>query len=71
MIEPEQETKKATEEISIHDNDDVSDDDDESFINTNKHRKRYDLFDDEEESDDPGMQNTLGKESGHEKKGWN
>ena len=36
------------------------------------HRKKYALFDDEdesdeEESDDPGTQNTLGKESGHKK----
>jgi len=29
--------------------------------------KNYSLFEDEEESDDSGTQNTLGKESGHEK----
>jgi len=67
MIEPEQEMIDATEDISIDDDDDDSDDDDESFSDTNKHRKRYSLFEDEEESDDPGTQNTLGKESGHEK----
>ena len=67
MIEPEQETIDATEDISIDDGDDDSDDDDESFSDTNKHRKRYSLFEDEEESDDPGTLNTLGKESGHKK----
>jgi hypothetical protein len=61
MIEPEQETKDATEEIGIEDDDDDSNDDDESFIDTNKHRKIYDLFGDEEDSDDPGTENTLGK----------
>jgi len=33
---------------------------------TNKHRGKYSVFEDEEESDDPGTQNTLGTESGHE-----
>jgi hypothetical protein len=66
MIEPEQETKDAFEEIDNKDDDDDSDDDDESFIDTNKQRKIYDLYGDDEDSDDPGTENTLGKESGHE-----
>ncbi len=66
MIEPEQETIDATEEIGIEEDDDDSDDDDESFFETNKSKKIYDLFGDSEDSDDPGMENTLGKESGHD-----
>ena len=66
IIEPEQETKDAIEEIDIEDDDDNSDDDDESFIDTNNQRKIYDLFGDEEDSDDPDREKTLGKESGHE-----
>ena len=67
MIEPEQEeTKDTIEEIEIEDDDDESNDDDESIIDTNNQRKIYDLFGDEEDSDDPDRDNTLGKESGHE-----
>jgi hypothetical protein len=66
MIEPQQETKDAIEEIDIENDDDDSDDDDESFFETNKSKKIYDLFADDEDSDDSGMENTLGKESGHE-----
>jgi hypothetical protein len=66
IIEPEQETKDAIEEIDIEDDDDNSDDDDESFIDTNNQRKIYDLFGDEEDSDNPDREKTLGKESGHE-----
>jgi hypothetical protein len=39
MIEPEQEKKDATEEIGIEEYVDDSNDDDESFIDTNKHTK--------------------------------
>jgi hypothetical protein len=65
MIEPEQETLDATEENNKEDDDD-SDDDYESSIDTNKSKKIYDLFGNDEDNDDPGMENTLGKESGHE-----
>ena len=64
MIETEQETIDATGDICIDDDDDDSDYEDETVSHT---RKIYSLFDDDEDSDDPGMQNTLGKESGHEK----
>ncbi len=67
MIETQQETIDATDEIVLDDDDDDSSEDDESFHYTSKHRKGYSLFDDEESSDDPDTQNTLGKESGHEK----
>ncbi len=68
MIETQQETIDATDEIVVDDDDDDSSDDDKSFHYTSKHRKGYSLFEDEENSDDPDRQNTLGKESGHEKK---
>jgi len=64
MIETEQETIDATGDISIDDDDDDSDYEDETVRHT---RNVYSPFDDEEDSDDPGTQNTLGKESGHEK----
>jgi hypothetical protein len=38
-----------------------------NYVETNKRRERFSLFEDEEESDEPGTQNTLGNESGHEK----
>ncbi len=67
MIETEQENKEATEDIESDGDDYDSDEDDSDYIETNKCREKYSIFEDEEESDDPGMQNTLGKESGHEK----
>jgi len=51
MIETVQETIDATGDISIDDNDDDSDYEDETVGHT---RKIYSLFDDEEDSDDPG-----------------
>ncbi len=67
MIETQQETVDATDETVVDDDDDDRSDDDESFRDTSKHRKGYFLFEDEENSDDPDTQNTLGKESGHKK----
>ncbi len=67
MIESQQETIDATDKTDVDDDDDNSSDDDESFCYTSKHRKGYSLFEDEENSDDPDTQNTLGKESGHKK----
>ncbi len=67
MIETQQETIDATDEIAVDDDDDDSSEDDESFHYTSKHRKGYSLFDDEDSGDDPDTQNTLGKESGHKK----
>ena len=67
MTETQQKTIDATAEIVVNEDDDDSDDDDNSFSDTSKHRKRCSLFEDEEDSDDPGTQNTLGKESCHEK----
>ena len=66
MIETQQETINVTAEIDVNDDDDNSDDDDETVSHTSKHRKRYFLFEDEEDSDVPWTQNALGKESGHE-----
>jgi len=51
MIETVQETIDATGDISIDDNDDDSDYEDETVGHT---RKICSLFDDEEDSDDPG-----------------
>jgi hypothetical protein len=67
MIETQQETIGATDEIAGDDDDDDSSEDDESFHYTSTDRKGYSLFDDEESSDDPDTQKTLGKESGQEK----
>ena len=67
MIETQQERIDATDGIANDDDDDDNSDDDESFDYTSTQRKGNSLFDDEESSDDPDTQNTLGKESGHEK----
>jgi hypothetical protein len=64
MIETEQENKETTEDIEFDDDDEDSDEYDSDYVETNKRRDKYSIFDDEEESDDPGTQNTLGKESG-------
>jgi len=63
MNEKEQETIDATGDISMDDDDEDSYYEDETVSHT---RNVYSLFDDEKDSDDP-EQNTLGKESGHEK----
>ena len=67
MIETEQENKETTDDIEFNDDDEDSDENDSDYVETNKCRNKYSIFDDEEESDDPGTQNTLGKESGHGK----
>ncbi len=67
MIETPQEPIHATAEIDDDDNDDYSDDDDKPVSHTSNHRKRYSLFEDEEDSDVPETQNTLGKKSGIKK----
>ncbi len=67
MIETEQENKEITEDIEFDDDNEDSDENDSDYVETNKCRNKYSIFDDEEESDDLGTQNTLGKESGHGK----
>ncbi len=67
MIETEQEKKETTEDIEFDDDDEVSDEYGSDYVETNKRRNKYSIFDDEDESDDLGTQNTLGKESGHGK----
>jgi len=64
MIETEQENKETTEDIEFDDDDEVSDEYDSDYVETNKRRDKCSIFDDEEESDDPGTLNTLAKESG-------
>jgi hypothetical protein len=66
MIEAPQEPIHATADSDVDDNDDDSDDDDETVSHTINHRERYSLFEDEEDSDVPETQNTLGKKSGME-----
>jgi hypothetical protein len=67
MIDTPQEPIHATAENDVDDDDDDSDDDDKTGSHTSNHRKRYSLFEDEEDSDVPETQNTLGKKSGIEK----
>ena len=67
MIQTEQENKEPSEDIETNDDDEDSDENDSDYVETNKRRNKYSIFDDEEESDDLGTQNTLGKESGHGK----
>jgi hypothetical protein len=45
------------------DSDDDDDDDDSDYVDTNIHKKTNLFFQDEEDSDDPEMQNTLGNKS--------
>jgi len=67
IIETGQENKEATEDVESDDDDEVSDEDDSDYVETNKRRERFSLFEDEEEIDDPGTQNALANELGHEK----
>ena len=67
MIETEQENKETTEDIEFDDDDEDSDENDSDYVETNKCRNKFSIFDEEEERDDLGTQNTLGKESGHGK----
>jgi len=64
MIETEQENKETTEDIEFDDDDEDSYEYNSDYVETNKRRDKYSIFDDEEESDEPGTQNALGKESG-------
>ena len=66
MIESEQENKEPTEDNESDDSGEDSDEDDSDYVDPNKRRDKYTIFEEEEESDDSGTQNTLGKESGHE-----
>jgi hypothetical protein len=66
MIQTEQENKETTEDIETNDSDEDSDEDDSDYVETNQHRKINYLFGDEEDSDDSGMEDTLGKISGNE-----
>ncbi len=66
MIESEQENKEPTEDNESDDSGEDSDEDDSDYVDPNKRRDKYTIFEEEEESDDSGTQNTLAKESGHE-----
>ncbi len=67
IFQTEQENKETTEDVESDDDYEDSDEDDSDYVETNKRRERFSLFVDEEESDEPGTQNTLGNESGQEK----
>ena len=51
MIETEQENKEATEDIESDGDDYDSDEDDSDYIETNKCREKYSIFEDEEPDD--------------------
>ena len=65
-IQTEQENKELSENIETNDDDEDSDENDSDYVETNEHRKIYDLFGDEEDSDDPDTETTLGTKSGNE-----
>jgi hypothetical protein len=64
MIESEQENKDATQDNESNDSGDDSDEDDSDYVEPNERRGKIRIFEEEEESDDSGTQNTLGKEPG-------
>jgi len=66
MIESEQENKEATEDNESNDSGDDSDEDDSDYVDPNGRRGKFSIFEEEEESDGSGTQNTLGKEPGQE-----
>ena len=66
MIESEQENKEATQDNESDDSGDDSDEDDSDYVDPNERRGKFSIFEEEEESDGSGTQNTLGKEPGQE-----
>ena len=66
MIESEQENKEATQDNESNDSGDDSDEDDSDYVDPNERRGKFSIFEEEEESDGSGTQNTLGKEPGQE-----
>ena len=68
MIQAEQENKEPSEDIETNydDEDEDSDENNSDYVETNEHRKMYDLFGDEEDSDDPGTEPRLGTKPGNE-----
>jgi len=63
MIDSEQENKEATQD---NESDDDSDEDDSDYVDPNERRGKFNIFEEEEESDGSGTQKTLGKDPAQE-----
>jgi len=67
MIDSEQENKEATQDNESVESGDDSDEDDSDYVDPNERRGKFNIFEEEEESDGSGTMKTLGKEPAQEK----
>ena len=66
MIDSEQENKEATQDNESDESGDDSDADDSDYVDPNERRGKFNIFEEEEESDGSGTKKTLGKDPAQE-----